>query len=66
MTFSCVKTEVIKENIGYGLRVICDGEERIYRSLCYDGDRIERLSDRINALGVSACHIEDIIEDFLG
>ncbi len=51
---------------GFGLRItLRSGEEKEYPSLFVSRAEAERLCERINRLGVSECHIYDVIEDSL-
>ena len=41
------------------------GQVRRIDSIVFDRDSIEALCERMNRLGVSECHVDEIIEDFL-
>lgn len=62
-----VKSKVIGDaKDGYGLLItLPSGENVKYNSLFFKSEKSEKLCRLINCLGVSECHIYDIIEDSL-
>ena len=51
---------------GFGFLIECpSGEHRIIHSACSHLDDAEQIANTVNRLGVSACHIYDVIEDLL-
>lgn len=45
--------------------VLPDGSERLFGSVFTDIGCAESFAERVNRLGISAVHIEDILEDAL-
>ena len=68
MSLSSVKCKVIGDGkSGFGMLVILPGGEvKKFESLTFDMDACEALAERVNRLGVSECHLHEILEDFLG
>lgn len=62
-----VKSKVIGDSKdGYGLLItLPSGENVKYNSLFLKLEKSEKLCRLINRLGVSECHVADIIEDAL-
>ena len=51
----------------FGLSLYFDNDEvRHIHDITRDGERIYDLCDKINRLGISPLHIDDVIEDFIG
>ena len=62
-----IKVSVISHGGAYGLKAeLGGGEVRIYDEITFDEAAIELLADRINSLEVSAAHLDEILEDFIG
>lgn len=61
-----VSAAVSEQKGRYSLTVTSESGAREYRDLTRDGEGIRELCERINRGRVSAIHVEDIIEDFLG
>lgn len=63
-----VRAQVIEDVDGsFGLSLYLDNNEvRRIRDITRDFERISALCDKINCLGISKLHIDDVIEDFIG
>lgn len=63
-----IKARVIRdEDESFGLSLYLDNEEvRCIRDVTRDSERITALCEKINLLGISPLHIDDVIEDFIG
>lgn len=67
MKMNFVDLSVIDEgDAGFGVLVRCpSGEEWTLHSVCLNRFDAERICEVVNRLGVSECHIRDVIEDLL-
>lgn len=62
-----VDLDVVDEgDAGFGFLVrYPSGEEVVLHSVCADRLDAERICEVVNRLGVSGCHVRDVIEDLL-
>lgn len=67
MNVECVDLSLIDEgDAGFGIVVrFPSGEETVLHSVCMHRCDAERVCNVVNRLGVSECHIRDVIEDLL-
>ena len=67
MKTNFVDLSVIDEgDAGFGILVRCpSGDEWTFHSVCLRRSDSERICETVNRLGVSECHIRDVIEDLL-
>ena len=67
MKMNFVDLSVIDEgDAGFGILVRCpSGEEWTLHSVCVNRSDVEHICDAVNRLGVSECHVRDVIEDLL-
>ena len=67
MTYDYITCRVTgNREVGFGLEVtLPSGELKNFNSLSFDLGEVESLCKRINLLGVSECHLCEILEDFL-
>ena len=53
----------------YGIAAVCDCDEctvlQSAADLCADRDAVADFVDQCNTLGLSLCHLSDVIDDFL-
>ena len=67
MKTNFVDLSVIDEgDAGFGILVRCpSGDEWKFHSVCLRRSDAKRICETVNRLGVSECHIRDVIEDLL-
>lgn len=67
MNIEYVDLELVDEGgRGFGLLVRCpSGENFLLHSVCIDRNDAEYIAKTVNRLGVSECHVYDVIEDLL-
>ena len=49
----------------YGLRISCEGQTVHFPDLSVSREAVERFGALLKREGVSFCHLQDLVEDFL-